>query len=74
MIRKALKPSQASCCLRAEKNERTVKRRRSGTRANDQKGTMETVQNDWAKCEDSQVNESPTAEKRLMNEERVEVD
>lgn len=35
---------------------------------------METVQNDWAKCEDSQVNESPTAEKRLMNKERVEVD
>jgi len=27
-------------------------------RANDQKGTMETVQNEQAKCEDGQVNES----------------
>jgi len=35
-----------------KQRERTVKR------ANDQKGTMETVQNEQAKCEDGQVNES----------------
>jgi len=44
-----------------KQRERTVKR------ANDQKGTMETVRNEQAKCEDGQVNESSKSSCRQKN-------
>lgn len=57
MIRKTLKPN-SRCARNLFRRRVAAETEKNSKRANDQEGTMETVQNEVAKCEEGHVNDA----------------